>query len=97
MIDLNINTNKLRECGQDIIQLEKEYVQLINELFNRIEQVPTVTEEWLGVSSLRYSKQVGTEKEPYLLYGQELKRIGDFLVQLADDTETIVNKTEGIQ
>lgn len=96
MTKVNVNTVKLRECASDILQLETEYELLIKALFDRMIQVPTVTQEWIGGAAEKYSKIVASEKEQYLTYGRAIRQIGMVLMTEADSVESISNKTNGI-
>lgn len=96
MANIEINTTKLRECGQDTVRLATEYVEIINDLFQRMYQVPTVTEEWVGTSSTNYANLVIQDKDQYIQYGNMLKKYGNSLINYADSVDEAIRNTREI-
>ena len=54
MSRIEIDTNEIYNYSKDIIKSSEELVLKFNDLFKRIENVPLLTKEWIGSSSIRY-------------------------------------------
>ena len=52
MSEINNDTAKMKDCGNDIIRLANELSEVVEALFNRIEQIPTVTQESVSYTHL---------------------------------------------
>ncbi len=90
---INVDTKKVRDCGKDMMVAADSYKSNINNLFNRINGVPTRTKEWIGQASLNYSLKVAKEKHAYDQYGKCLNALGEELVNYASELEKAVNLT----
>ena len=84
---IDLDTNRIRECGQDIIRLTNELNELIHGLFDRICNMPEVAQEWVGVSANEYARIAKIDKIQYLTLKDELCQEGKFLVEQADVIE----------
>ena len=91
MTKTSIDISKLRQCGEDILSETDSYIKNINGLFELINNVPTKTKEWTGVGAERYAEAVyKNEKINYDNYGSELKKLGQSLIDYADDLDSII-------
>ncbi len=94
VINFNTDTVKLREAGTNIVDLSFELLELINNFYERINNIPTKTREWVGKEALNYSRLCISEKEEYLKYINSLKLIGENLISLANQLENRTNLVE---
>lgn len=87
-----INTNSIEDVANDIIALKSEYVAQINKLFNRLNQVPNSTGEWIGEQAEKYTRLVMLEKEDYLKLAFDLNNYARLLKKYAIECEDVINK-----
>lgn len=91
MARVNADTNKMRECGSNIVNLSNEYLSIINTLFTRLSKV-NQNGEWSGFSADRFIENVNKNKNSYISLGNELKKYGDVLIQNANVLERASSK-----
>ena len=87
MANLDIDTRKIREAGISMINLANELGSNINDLFERLEKIPTVSCEWVGESAMEFSRIANAEKIDYVNLKNNLYNYGKFLVNTAEDME----------
>lgn len=87
MASLDIDTRKIREAGMSIMNLSNELGANINDLFDRLVKIPTVSFEWVGNSALEFSRIANAEKIDYINLKNNLYNYGKFLVDTAEDME----------
>lgn len=92
MTDLNIDTAKLKEAGKDIINLSMELNSNINDLFDRLVKIPTVSLEWVGAGAMEFSRIANAEKIDYINLKNCLYNYGKFLVDTAEDMERTIRE-----
>lgn len=92
MSRIEIDTNEIYNYSKDIIKSSEELVLKFNDLFKRIENVPLLTKEWIGSSSIRYVNIVKNEEEKYYKYVDDLKMYGKTLSSLALDFDNAINE-----
>lgn len=94
MTKIDVDTAKLKDCGKDILSASTDFNSNISSLFERMYNVPITTKEWIGKSSKIYASNVLKEKSNYDNYGTELKKLGQSLIDYADDLEMTVRNTK---
>jgi len=95
LIMLNIDTQKVKSCGEDMFKLSKNLEDLINGLYVRIHNMPTKTYEWVGASAELFVKQSDEiEYRDALIFKNTLKEIAEKLISSAEkyEIENIKNK-----
>ena len=90
---INIDTNKLKKSGNDIIKLSQDLQELYNSMYDRINNMPTVTGEWLGNSAIEYAKNAMKEKIEVVDFKNQLYTFGDIMVKCANHYEDTTIKT----
>lgn len=90
----NVDTNKVRECGEDIIQLSTELNELFASLFERLILIPTTTKEWMGESANVFVENVKHDKLQYDRLKEAIYSEGKLLVEYADRIESQIHKME---
>ncbi len=90
---IKVDTIKLRECGRDLSIASDSLKNNVNNLFARIEGVPTRTKEWVGEASTQYSNMVLREKNDYDRYVNNMIVFSNSLINYADELERAVKKT----
>lgn len=94
MAKLDVDTQKMRECGNEIMKLSISIGDDINKLFDRIQKMPTNTCEWVGESAEAYVSRAKNEKLQYLQFKDVLYSYGKYLVNSADILEQSVRGVE---
>lgn len=94
MISVNIDTVKIKEAGKDIKELSFELLNLINDFYGRINNIPTKTREWVGKESVSFVQLCMSEKEEYLRFINSLKLLGESLIVYSDSLEGRVRGVE---
>ena len=92
MENLNIDTIKLNESGQDIIALTRELKEEFDMLFTRISNMRTRTLEWVGSSSEQFISRTNVEKIQYNKLISTLNNYGKILVDVSMEYSKVVKK-----
>lgn len=92
MTQLNIDTNKIRECGASIIELSKEVNEIVATMFTRINNMSISTGEWVGTSANVFIKNANIDKLQYLNMRTSIYNYGKFLLDYADTLEQKINE-----
>jgi len=92
MANLNVDTKKLKESGQDIISLARELNEEFTALFSRISNMATRTYEWVGPSSQQFITRTNLEKTQYRKLIQTLYKYGKILVDASNEYELVAKK-----
>lgn len=90
-IDL-IDTNKICECGNDLLSNVELYQEVIREMYERINNMPSKTGEWVGQGADRFVDKVNQDYKLFTCIGEELKKFSDCLIDFSNDTENITKK-----
>jgi len=92
------DTNKVDEIKTDLNNLADEYTALITKFFKRMEEIPTITREWIGNQAEYYFGTVSREKINYVNYGILLKNIptklGNDLDQISNQINKVIKREE---
>lgn len=92
MAKVDVDTKKLRECGNDIIKLSVEIGETIDGLFNRIANMPVTTKEWFGPAATEFARRANIEKQDYVSVKSNISNFGKFLVAIADNYDYIIGQ-----
>ena len=92
MAKVNVDTKKLRECGNEIMKIAVEIGDTIDGLFNRIANMPVTTKEWYGPAATEFARRANIEKEDYVKVKSSISNYGKFLVSIADNYDYIIGK-----
>lgn len=92
MANLYVDTIKLKESGNEIIKLSNEFNSNVNDLFDRLVKIPTVSLEWVGESALEFSRIANVEKIDYINLKNNLYNYGKFLIDTAEEIESAMQE-----
>ena len=84
MLEVYADTEKMRSCGNDILQLVEEFKMTVNTMFTRIENIPVHTKEWVGESAQEFATKAMNDKIQYLNFANDLYKYGKYLLDCAD-------------
>ena len=86
-----VNTTELDDIAEKLSSLSNDYLNEINNLFNRLSEVPSETTEWTGTQSKKYLNIILRDKMEYLEVGNKMKYIADELKRNSIDINNCVN------
>lgn len=90
---LNIDTKKIKSCGEDMLKLSQNLESLINGLYRRIHNMPIKTQEWVGAAAELYVRQADSiEYRDAVTFKDTLKKFGEKLIESAEKYEIEINK-----
>jgi len=92
MVDINYDTVKIRELGNNIIKLSQDYTSLITAMQDRMQKVPNSTREWVGPASERFATLAQTELSAYSELAPTISAYGSALLAVADNIENAINQ-----
>lgn len=92
MANIDIDTEKFKNYGEDVKKYANEFNVLINNLFKRIQEVPTKTGEWLGTSSDKFAAYSVAEQKLYNEFAERLYNFGNLMVKYAGKIDESKNK-----
>lgn len=84
MAEIYVDTEKMRNCGNTILELVEEFKKTLDATFTRIENVPTNTKEWIGDSSKLFAELANKDKIQYYGYATSLYKYGKYLIDCAN-------------
>lgn len=91
-MNLNIDTQKMRECGNDLLMLTIELNTLFTELFERLEKISDVSGEWVGLSANQFISQVKIDKVQYFNLNNSIAKEAKLLIKASDELDTYISK-----
>lgn len=94
MANIDLDTDKIRSNGNDIMKLSIELNDVFVELFNRINNMPIKTAEWTGPAARAFAEKVNAEKIQYFELKETLYKFGNILVNSADDFDNAIRKSK---
>lgn len=69
----SIDTGRIDELTDKIIELTNEYDNEITKMFKRLSEVPYESKEWIGKQSEKYARLVLMDKQDFIDFGSQLK------------------------
>lgn len=86
------DTDEIRNIAGEIKSLANEYEREIMQLFRRFNNVPDITKEWIGGSSVKFFDIVSFDKEDFDNVGETIKSYADKLISDAENIESSIGK-----
>ena len=90
---MDINTVKMKECGNDLVKLSLSLKELYDALYDRIKYMSAdpdtgkCTGEWQGIAAKSFSKTVFFDKEQIIGLRNTLHLFGDLMIESAENYE----------
>lgn len=85
-----VDTNNALEITDNIKKSIGDLEYEINKMFDRLENVPTDTKEWVGASSIKYFGIVAQDRDKYLRFVKSLKDINN---EVVNDMNRVIEVT----
>lgn len=95
MAQILVDTSKIYQSINNIKMLTKDTTNELNMLFKRIEEVPSISKEWVGASSLKFCEMSKSEKIMYYKFLEDLNLYNKFLENFASSLDTCINNIKG--
>lgn len=92
MANIQVDTVKMRNAGNDIIRLTNEFNEAINTLYSRISSINSSNGGWSGAAADEFIRRSNVEKKQYVALKDELLKCGKVLINAADKYENSTNK-----
>lgn len=89
---MNIDTEKIKKCGNDIIKLSNDLNDIIETLYSRISNMPITTGEWVGESAKNFAVRANKEKIDAVELKNKIFSFGNTLIECAEKYEVEANK-----
>lgn len=89
---MNIDTDRIKKCGNDIIKLSNDLNEIIEVLYSRINNMPIKTGEWVGQSAKNFAIKANKEKVDMIELKNKIFGFGNVLIECAEKYETGINK-----
>ena len=84
MANIDIDTAKIRDAGNNINKAVADYNASIDQIFNLVNKVEA-DGVWTGKRAKEYRNVILPEKKIYNSFGRNLKSLGDKLLAAADN------------
>ena len=92
MAQIEIDTKELKDRGSNIQNITKDFNVKLNSLYKRLEEVPSVSFEWVGSSSTKFASIVKNDKEKYYRLKDDLDMYGKFLIDFSDSVDDLIKE-----
>ncbi len=86
---IELDSEIIRECGNDIKRLSNDYYQVMNKMFSRIEGMNTQTGEWTGLSASRFIANSVFDSQQYRNFSNSLKGYAQSLINTANKIDVL--------
>ncbi len=96
MAEIKVDTVKMRECGNDIMQISNEIGSELDNLFERLTNMPTKTFEWTGSAAQAFATRAKYEKIQYVELKNSLYQYGKYLVEQANRLDSRIIKLKDV-
>lgn len=96
MSQIEVDTRELRDKGLHMRNNVKILNDNLNKLFKRIEEVPSVSNEWVGDSSIKFVQFAKVDKTKYYKIKDDLDIYGKYLCDFSDSLEIFINQVRGM-
>jgi hypothetical protein len=88
MAEIKVDTVKMRESGNDMMQISLEIGEEFDLFFEKIANMPIKTYEWTGKAAEAFSQRANREKPQYMRLKDDLYKRGKYLVDYANYLES---------
>lgn len=92
-----IDTSSIVDLSKELLYLNNEYLIEVNQLYNKLTNMPYETLEWVGNKAEEYSKRCALEKENLLNMYNNLSEYTKMLQRFAEDYEEVIIKNTRVE
>ena len=90
-VNMNVDTQKAKECANNIISLADEYIDTVNSLFSKLQKVKD-TGAWVGRSAEVFIQNAKIAEKEYVRLGKQLKKYGKAVKATANSIDLNIAK-----
>ena len=90
MADINIDTVKINECGQDLVKLSNEMNMIINQMFTRINNISGSEGIWVGPGAEKFKQYANIDKKQYTTFIDNFYKFGKYLIDYSSSYEQLI-------
>ncbi len=90
MAEIKIDTIKMRDCGNRMMELSLSLNEDFKLLFDKLSNVSN-HEIWTGEASIAFANRANAEKNQYFQFKDTIYKLGRHLVDDADNFEKEIN------
>jgi len=89
---INIDTKKIRENGTDLVNLSKEMTEILDTMYEKINDLPKAGGSWEGESTAAYIKNANLDKLQYQTFIKDFYAMGKYLIDYADHMDSVIGE-----
>ena len=90
MANISVDTDILKESGNNILKLTKEYDYFINEIFSKLEKIND-DHIWSGNSASVFVEKVKKDRKDFVELGKSFSEYGKNIVDLSNDLDGLIS------
>ena len=94
MATVDINTNNIRQAGNDIISLTNEIKAILDDTFTMISNMCLETGEWQGTSAEEFVSLANVDRSNYNRLNQEINNFGKYLIDYSNNMESLISRVD---
>lgn len=94
MEKININTDKLKNDANELMELSNTLNNNISNYFDRLSAMPEKTKEWVGNSSVAFANRMNIEKISYIEIKEYVVKYSKFMSNLAVNIDKAIKESE---
>lgn len=91
MSKIYLNTTDIKESGRELVELSKEFNEIVNILFSQISTLDTAN-VWIGESANLFKQYADKEKIQYYNLKDNIYNYGKYLIDYANGMENAVSE-----
>lgn len=91
MAEIKVDTQKMRDCGNQMMEISLSLGEEFNNLFDKLANIPYKTKEWTGEAAIVFAERSKCEKGQYIQLKETIYKLGKHLVEQADFLEKSIN------
>lgn len=92
MASIKADGNSIIDVGEEICNLSNEYLNEINDLFDKLSKINKSA--WKGSGADVYAMKAKLEKETYVRFGEYLNMYGKIIKNTGTNVNRIIDKWE---
>ena len=87
---VNIDTQKIRNCGNDILKLVEDLRGTYTSMFNELSNVSN-SRVWIGDNADKFISSLAQDKLEFMNYVNSLSKYGNYLLDTATQYEKTID------
>lgn len=92
MAEIKASGSDIIACGDEILELCKQYDEQITDLFDSFTKINKSA--WTGLSANNYAMQLSSDRSTFEAFGDCLKYYGNAVKKIGENVDKTINKWE---